>query len=152
MSLILHGTNGITFPDTTGPFDGADLNKAGELIFGYGGATGGSGSTVYFGRTDASNATEVNARSPISTAGVIKNMYARSEDAPSSGDTNAYTLMLNGSATSLTCTVSGTDTSANDTSNTVTVAAGDEVSIKWVASSGVPQPTGSAISVQLISS
>jgi len=27
MSLVLHGTDGITFPDTTGPFDGDDLNK-----------------------------------------------------------------------------------------------------------------------------
>jgi hypothetical protein len=27
MSLVLHGTNGITFPDATGPFDGADLKS-----------------------------------------------------------------------------------------------------------------------------
>jgi hypothetical protein len=31
MSLTLHGSNGITFPDTTGPFDGADLS-AGKVL------------------------------------------------------------------------------------------------------------------------
>ena len=32
MTLTLHGSNGITFPDGTGPFDGGDLEKDVSLI------------------------------------------------------------------------------------------------------------------------
>ncbi len=70
----------------------------------------------------------------VSIPGTLKNMYANSSGAPGAGQSFAYTLFKNGAAQTLTCTISDPDTSANDTTNTVTVASGDKIAIRCVTS------------------
>ena len=70
----------------------------------------------------------------VSVPGTIKNMYANASGAPGAGESFAYTLFKNGVAQTLTCTISDPDTSANDTTNTVTVASGDKIAIRCVTS------------------
>lgn len=90
-------------------------------------------STEYLGvgSNQAPNATETNRRNVIPTGGTIKNLYVKLSAAPGAGTTRVFTLYLNGSPSALTCTVSGgAATTANDSTHTVTVAAGDEVSLQ----------------------
>ncbi|MBC7076299.1 MAG: hypothetical protein H5T98_09600 [Syntrophomonadaceae bacterium] len=70
----------------------------------------------------------------VSVPGTLKNMYANSSGAPGAGQSFAYTLFKNGAAQTLTCTISDPNTSANDTTNTVTVAPGDKIAIRCVTS------------------
>lgn len=62
-----------------------------------------------------------------SEAGTIKNLYVELPSGPGAGKSIDFTLYKNGVAQSLTCTISNTDTTGNDTSNTVSVAAGDKL-------------------------
>jgi hypothetical protein len=73
----------------------------------------------------------------ISTPGTIKDLQVRLEGSPGAGKSYAFTLMIGASAQTLTCTISGTDTTATDVTHTVAVAAGNLVSIRCVAS-GTP--------------
>lgn len=75
---------------------------------------------------------EVNARQTIPTGGTLKNLYvALSVDPgdPGGPDGYSFTLTVNGSASALTATIYANDTAGNDTANTVSVSAGDMVSI-----------------------
>lgn len=74
-------------------------------------------------------------RQVVSAAGNIKNLRIVLAAAPSAGDSFAFTLMLNGSPTGLTCTVSNTDTTASDMVNEVAVVAGDTISLRVVPTS-----------------
>lgn len=78
--------------------------------------------------------TEANAQEIISGSGTMSDLFVELTTAPGVGNTVTITLMLNGVASALTCTVSGTATTASDTTNTVTVSAGDKISYKWVTS------------------
>jgi hypothetical protein len=60
---------------------------------------------------------------------VIKNMRALS-DALAVGVT--YTVQINGVDTSLTCTISASNTTASDTTHSASVAAGDLITLKAV--------------------
>lgn len=74
---------------------------------------------------------EQSSRQLIATSGTIKKMYVNADGAPGAAKTITFTLMVNGSATALTCNMSGAAaTTANDTSNTVSVSAGDTVSMR----------------------
>src|SRR3990172_5997652 len=64
----------------------------------------------------------------------IKNMYCQVSSA--SAGTRIYYLMLNGVATALTCQSTGGATQASDTTNIVTVVAGDRVCIRLGTSGG----------------
>ncbi len=75
--------------------------------------------------TDASAGT----RTLVPRVGTIKNLYVILSVAPGAGKTNTYTIYKNGVATSLVAAVSNSATAGNDTAHTVSVAAGDEVSI-----------------------
>lgn len=69
--------------------------------------------------------------------GVVKNLRVLTTAPGVQGEednTAIVTLYKNGSATGLTCTVSGAATAANDTTHTVTVAAGDKLTFKVVNS------------------
>jgi len=79
-------------------------------------------------------ATEADFTTMISTASTAKKLYIAYNLGPGlgAGETRAFTLMLNGSATSLTCTVSANESTCNDTTNTVSIAAGDLVSLRIV--------------------
>lgn len=71
----------------------------------------------------------------IPTAGVLRNLRFYASTAPGAGKSWAITVMKNNSAQALTCTIADTNTTASDLSNSVTVAAGDTISIKVVTTS-----------------
>ncbi len=79
----------------------------------------------------------------VPTGGVLKNLYLKSRVAPGAGTSWAVTLMLNGASQSLTATIADVATTANDTTNTVTVAAGDLISLQIVATGS---PTSTSLS------
>lgn len=110
-----------------------------STIFSTGAATAlTSGATRYtaisLADDDALSPTEAREQQLISSAGVIENLFAEVTTAPGTGETVTITLRLNGADTALTCTISGTGTTASDTTHTVTVAAGDSVCYKTVTS------------------
>ncbi len=76
---------------------------------------------------DASGGT----RSVVSRAATIKNLYIVASAANGSAKTNTYTVMKNGTAQTVTCNIVNV-TTCNDTSNSFTVVAGDEIGIKLV--------------------
>ena len=76
--------------------------------------------------------TEAQAEAIVSTGGSIKNLVVECV-APGVATSLVFTLRLNGADTALTVTVSGTDTTGTDTSNSVTVVAGDRVDWKCVS-------------------
>ena len=77
----------------------------------------------------------------IPDAGTVRDLRINLEFAPGAGNSVSFTLRKDtGSgpvATGLTCTVSNTSTSCSDTSNSVTVAAGDKLDIE-ASPSGTP--------------
>jgi hypothetical protein len=89
--------------------------------------TGGSGTST----------TEVVETMVMPTAGTFSNLYAAVNAAPGVGTSRIFTLYKNGVAQTITATISGTATTANDTTHTVSVVAGDTVSMN-VNFTGVP--------------
>lgn len=95
-----------------------------------------NGATSYmglmgFGAYDATAATNV--ENLVPTEGTFKNIYVQISGSPGGvGKSYAFTLYKNGSPTSLAATCADTSTTANDTTDTVTVAAGDTVYIEIV--------------------
>lgn len=88
------------------------------------------------------DATRTNVEAPVPASGTLKNLYVKLSAAPGAGTSYAITLWKNGSATTLTTTISGgTDTAGNDTTHNVTVAAGDLIAIE-VVPSGTPSAVG----------
>lgn len=81
--------------------------------------------------------TETAQQQIIPDAGTFDNLYVKLAGSPGAGKSYQFTLMVNGVASALTCTVSDTNTTASDTSNSVSVSAGDLVSLRCVPS-GTP--------------
>lgn len=81
--------------------------------------------------------TENDHRAVVPTGGTVKKLYIDLVTAPSAGTSRTFTLYKNGLATALTLTISGTATTGNDTTHTVTVVAGDELSLESTIS-GTP--------------
>ena len=87
-------------------------------------------------------AVEHHTKSIVSTPGTISNLRIKMTDSigtanyPGVGDSFIFTLYKNDAATSLTCTISETETEKSDTFNSVAVAAGDTLYLHCV-------PTGS---------
>lgn len=120
-----------------------DAGTAGGKTMLSGGSQGlASGSTIYFPAgsfTQGGSSTEANNNTITSLAGTIKNLYCAVSTAPGSAKSFAFTYRKNGASQTLTCTISGSGTTCNDTTHTFTVAAGDLVSIQ-------SNPTGSPTS------
>lgn len=76
------------------------------------------------------NTTENISRSNFTSPGTYKNFRMRTLDAPGAGTSHVFTVYKNSSPTSLTCTISDTNTSCSDTSNTVSVTDGDILTIQ----------------------
>jgi hypothetical protein len=70
--------------------------------------------------------------------GVIDRLYLFANQAPSSGNSYTYTMLKNSVGTAMTATISNTDTTATDLVNSFTVAAGDNIQLQCVSTSGVP--------------
>lgn len=90
---------------------------------------------AYSQLTGASNgsgtwaATELTQQIICPTGGTISNLYVVADVAPGATKSYAIALVKNGVGSTLSATVSGTNTTGNDTTHTITVAAGDTLSI-----------------------
>jgi hypothetical protein len=104
-----------------------------------------STNTQYASPFGDANSSDVH-RAVIPVAGTLSNLYAKSVDAPGTGDSFIYLVFKNGMSTSLTATISDTATTASDTSNSVAVAAGDNVLIRRT-SSGTPDAANAIVSM-----
>lgn len=92
--------------------------------------------TVFYGTTLFS-LTETDSEFDISIAGTLRSMYVKSSGAVGAGETTTFTLRKNAVGTAIATTISGaSQTSNNDTVNTVAVAAGDTLSVSVAASAG----------------
>lgn len=85
--------------------------------------------------------TEAEAESLVASAGTMQNAYAELTAAPGVGNTVTCTLRKNGADTTIVVTFSGTATQANDTTHTVTVAAGDRLCWSVVTSASTSAST-----------
>lgn len=103
------------------------------LQFSTGADTVGSGATAYAGLGDTSAASDV-VSIPITRNGTLRNMYVTFSGSPGTSESFTVTLMVNGVATALTCTISDTNRRAADTSNSVAVTAGQYADVRIVAS------------------
>ena len=89
---------------------------------------------VSAGRGEVWNTSEIRVRQVMPVAGMFDYLRVKTVDPGGSGQSRAFTLRKAGSDTALTCTVNTGSTLAADTTHTVSVAAGDLVSLKQVAS------------------
>ena len=85
------------------------------------------------GTAASTNATEA----PMPIAGTFSKLYLRFPTAIAAGTSYTVALMVNNAATSLSAQITDAGLTAQDTSNTVTVAAGDMVSFR-ITPSGTP--------------
>jgi hypothetical protein len=92
--------------------------------------------TIYlpFGGGGISSTTEANVDTPAPQAATVSNFYVQLSAAPGTGNSVAVTVRKNGAATAVTCTISGSATSGNDTMHSFTCAAGDLLDVQLVPS------------------
>lgn len=76
----------------------------------------------------------------MAVAGTFQNLVFQVTTPPGTGASWTMTLFQNGSPTALTCTISGTNTIASDTSHNITVTPGDTFGLN-VTSTGTPAAT-----------
>ena len=138
-TLELHGTT-YTIPTTGDTGWGDNLNtflqalcEAVSGLITFGASAGAGGATKYaVPGNGAAGATEIKMRMPM--ACTLTNLYARSTAVPTTGSV-VCTVRLNGADTSLAVTLTTSDTAASRVDG-VSVAAGDDISVKLVQSSG----------------
>jgi hypothetical protein len=109
--------------------DGSGVSAKSLLVFGSGAADAGATDYMVPGSGTA-GATEL--KVPVPRAGTLRNLFVKGVTAPGAMHSDVFTVRVNGMDTGLTCTVSGTATTANDSLDSVSVAAGDQVSLKIV--------------------
>lgn len=103
-------------------------------VFQFAAASGLTTSAVYLRPgMAAADSTEVFLTAP--RAGKLSTLYLKATSAPVGG-TVTVTVRKNGLDTSLLATIALLGTTASDTSNTVTVAAGDTISVKGLGNAG----------------
>lgn len=91
--------------------------------------------------------TETNRDQPVAAAMTLTDMVVRLTTAPGAGDTRVFTVMVNGSATA--CTVTISDTAVQNTVNglSVSVAEGDTISMQAEATGTPADSTGAFWSI-----
>jgi hypothetical protein len=102
--------------------------------------TGATNFTIPF-HSSASNGTEAEETVECPIATTISQLQVVVGAAPGVGKSWTITLRKNGGDQTLTCTISDNATSASDTSNSVSVAVGDTLTMK-VVPSGTPTASG----------
>jgi len=81
-------------------------------------------------------ATEAEAAVPITAGGgALDRLYVELQTAPGVGNSFTFTVMVDGVASSLACTISGTDTTGSNLANLATYLTGDAISLRAVPSS-----------------
>lgn len=105
-------------------------------VFGVAGAVGG-GATVYpLPGTGTAAEAAAELKIPIAHGGVIRNLYVKMVTAPAGAVVDTITVRKGGADQTLTCTVTAAATTGSDTTNSFSVAAGDELSVKYVSGGG----------------
>ena len=66
----------------------------------------------------------------VTRAGTLLNMFVMQNVPSTSANDVVYTLLVNGVATALTVTIAGNVTTASDTTHSVAVAQGDELTLR----------------------
>ena len=107
-----------------------------------------AGATEYMG-SFSSNASAAKTNLVMPFACTLKNMYVVAETAPGAGQNNTYTLFKNGVGQTLTATMADTATTANDTTNSVTFAAGDTVTVRVVLSGSSASTTTHHVGIEV---
>lgn len=82
------------------------------------------------------NGTITNESQLIPVAGTLSRLFIKVQTAPGAGKSWAFTLYVNGSATALTLTIADAATTGSDITNSVSVSAGDRISLECVATGG----------------
>lgn len=93
------------------------------------------------GNKTSPDATLFDGQTLFPTSGTLKNFYCELVTAPGAGTDRTFKIEKNGVDSSIAITISGTNTTGNDTTNTLTVAAGDRVAIQETAVTGTPATT-----------
>src|SRR3990167_6065442 len=70
-------------------------------------------------------AAEITVQNVVALAGVFANLKVNLDAAPGAGTSYTFVLNKNGNPTDVTCAISGTATTAEDTTHTATFAAAD---------------------------
>jgi hypothetical protein len=91
---------------------------------------------LYLGVLQAS---EAPAQQVVPLAGTVSKFYVRLSGTPGNGRSYTFTVRVNGADTAVTCVVQDAATGCSDTTNSVTLAAGDLIAIHAV---GTANPTG----------
>lgn len=92
-----------------------------------------------YGADTLANENKISSLAPID--GTISNLIVKLQLAPGSGCSRIFTLRVNGVDTALTVTISGTNTTGQDNSNTVSITAGDRISLSETSVNS-PNPGG----------
>lgn len=100
-----------------------------------------AGTTAYFSNNGCWSGTEAVASAPVSAPITARNFYIKVGTAPGAGQTFTVRLRKNAADTNITCTISDTATTCNDTSNTGTFVAGDLAAVRIVSSAGAASTT-----------
>lgn len=131
--LVLKYGNTNTGTGSTVSDDAASLvNTTRQMISGN--ITGNlpSNATQYFLQTQSATENLIYWTAPRS--GTFRNLYINVTNSPGAGQSYVFTLRVNGADTSVTCTISNSATSCNDTTHTAAITAGQTYSIKSVSS------------------
>lgn len=82
-----------------------------------------------------------------SRAETFANLYVANSTFPGTGNSHAFTLMVNGTATNITCTISGgSATTCNDTAHTAAIMAGQTMYVRDIAT-GTPNAATGQVTV-----
>ncbi len=104
------------------------------LLVGFCSGTVGSAATDYVfplggSAVACSSNTTASVGAPVTAPGVLTGLQVKDGTAPGSTLTGVWTVLVNGSATTITCTITGTATTCTDYSHYALVSAGDLVTI-----------------------
>lgn len=116
-----------------GTGDGSSTWQAIPLPFASNGDIAG-GNTRYLGPGSSMSATEAVVLNALPGARIFTAMYVKAQTAPVGSETVIYTLRKNGVATAITVTLTGNNTTGSITGQSVSFAAGDQISLSVVAS------------------
>jgi hypothetical protein len=89
--------------------------------------------------------TEADVQQPIPLGGTISNFYFHVEGTSASSQSTTITLRVNGTATTITCTLAAGGTGCSDTTHTAVVTAGQSITITN-GGTGAMQDIGKGVS------
>jgi hypothetical protein len=121
--------------------NGIALLKAIDLFRGTTNANLATGTTYYLGADNTPPTSENDSAMLCGITGNINRLYVEVTTAPGAGESYTFTMRKNGSDESMTGSITETATTLDVTTNTFSVVAGDNISIKMVTSAGAATAT-----------